>query len=343
MEESVMFAGLKAWMLVAAAPLFAAAGPIIESSVASAQNLQPVSVIAFPGTGTWPIRIGQDKGYFAQAGIEVTLTPTPNSVFQMTNLIEGRFDIAMTAVDNVIAYMEGQGEVPILRQPDLFVFMGGSPSMTALTTIPEVGGYQELKGKALAVDAVTTGYAFVLFDLLKRNGLQLSDYRVEPVGNTPARWQGLRERKYAAAILTSPFDLIARSNGFHVMQYAKDVYGHYEESVAATRRSWATTNEQELVAYIKGYTTAVEWLRDSKNKDEAISILRKYFPQVSPELATATYTNFVGPRGIAAKAQLDIAGVRKVLELRSEYGRPKKALTDPTRYYDPRYYEAAIR
>jgi phospholipid N-methyltransferase len=42
-------------------------------------------------------------------------------------------------------------------------------------------------------------------------------------------------------------------------------------------------------------------------------------------------------------SQVDIAGVRKVLELRSEYGRPKKVLTDPTRYYDPRYYEAAIR
>jgi hypothetical protein len=35
--------------------------------------------------------------------------------------------------------------------------------------------------------------------------------------------------------------------------------------------------------------------------------------------------------------------MRKVLELRSEYGRPKKILTDPARYYDLKYYEAAIR
>src|SRR5215471_13588042 len=306
LSRSVMFAGLKIWILVAAA----AAGPIIESSVASAQNPQPVSVIAFPGTGNWPIRIGQDKGYFAQAGIEVTLTPTPNSVFQMTNLIEGRFDIAMTAVDNVIAYEEGQGEVAVSRKPDLFVFMGGSPSIPSLATIPEVKTAQELKGKTLAVDALTTGYAFVLFDLLKRSGLPLSDYKVESAGGTLARWQGMRERKYAAAILTSPFDLMAKANGFNVLQYARDVYGHYEESVAVTRRAWAGANEQKLVAYSKAYISAVEWLRDPANKEQAISILRKYFPELSPELAAATYANFTGRRGIAAKAQLDVAGIR---------------------------------
>src|SRR2546425_2984818 len=117
--------------LVAIAAL-TACGEICTSASAAAQDLQAVSVIAFPGTGNWPIRIAQEKGYFAQAGIEVTLTPTPNSVFQITNLVDGKFDIGMTAFDNVVAYMEGQGEVPVSRQPDLFVFMGGSPAMPAL-------------------------------------------------------------------------------------------------------------------------------------------------------------------------------------------------------------------
>jgi hypothetical protein len=48
-------------------------------------------------------------------------------------------------------------------------------------------------------------------------------------------------------------------------------------------------------------------------------------------------------KGFTPSAKLDLAGVRKVLELRSEYGRPKKELTDPMKYYDAQYYEAAIR
>src|ERR1700737_3695110 len=127
------------------------------------------------------------------------------------------------------------------------MFMGGSPSIPVLVTVPEVKTYAELRGKTLAVDAVTTGNAFVLFHLIQRNGLQPGDYRVEPVGGTQARWQGMRERKYAASMLTSPFDLIAKADGFNVLQYAKDVYGHYEESVATTRAAWAGENERRLL------------------------------------------------------------------------------------------------
>jgi ABC-type nitrate/sulfonate/bicarbonate transport system substrate-binding protein len=321
--------------------LFVTVASIVSSKV-SAQTLQPVSVIAFPGMGNWPIRIAQDRGYFAQGDIEVTLTPTPSSVFQITNFAQGKFDIAMTAADNVIAYMEGQGEVSLPQPPDFFVFMGGSPSILSLTTVPEITDYGQLKGKILAVDAVTTGYAFVLFDLLKRYGVMRTDYDVESLGGTSARWQGMRERKIAAAILTSPFDLMAARDGFHVIEYAKDVYGHYEESVATARRSWAVANGPKLIAFVKGYVAAVEWLRNPTNKREAIATVSKYFPQLPSDLAPALYESFVGARGVTPKAQVDMAGVRKVLELRSEYGSPMKPLTNPDRYYDPQYYEAAM-
>src|SRR5262249_14109747 len=84
------------------------------------------------------------------------------------------------------------------------------------------------------------------------------------------------------------------------------------------------------------------WLREPAHKGEAISILRQHLP-LSPELAAGTYTNFLGSRGIAPRAQLNLAGLRKVLELRSEYGKPQKSLADPLRYYDAQYYEKALR
>ena len=87
-------------------------GAVSLGGIRAQQSLESLSVIVFPGGFNWPIWVAQDKGYFASDGIEVNLTNTPNSVFQLTNLIEGKFDIAMTAIDNVIAYMEGQGEAP---------------------------------------------------------------------------------------------------------------------------------------------------------------------------------------------------------------------------------------
>ncbi len=115
-----------------------------------AQNLQPLSVIVFPGGFNWPIWAAQEQGYFAKGGVEVKLTNTPNSVFQLTNLIDGKFDIAMTAIDNVIAYMEGQGEAPVATTPDLFAFMGGDNGLLSLAVVPDVKAYQDLKGRTLS-------------------------------------------------------------------------------------------------------------------------------------------------------------------------------------------------
>jgi hypothetical protein len=71
-------------------------------------------------------------------------------------------------------------------------------------------------------------------------------------------------------------------------------------------------------------------------------VLRKNLPQMSPELAAQSYGVLINPRGFSPRAQIDLDGVKTVLELRSRYGEPKKALGDPAKYYDPQYYEAAL-
>jgi ABC-type nitrate/sulfonate/bicarbonate transport system substrate-binding protein len=332
--------------LIGAAGIIASVAAVLligSHLTVAAQNLQSVSVIVFPGGFNWPIWIAQDKGYFANGGIEVKLTNTPNSVFQLTGLIEGRFDIGMTAIDNVVAYMEGQGEAQVATQPDLFVFMGADNGFLSLVVAPEIKSFADLKGKTLSVDAMTTGYAFVLFDLLERAGLKKDDYEVVRAGGVLSRWDALRERKHAGTMLITPFDILAKNAGFNVLQPAIDVYKHYQGLVGATRRGWARDNRPKLEAYIRGYVAAVDWLGTPANKDEAIAILRKNLPQMSPELAEQSYAALAPPKGFFPKARIDMEGVKRVLELRSRYGAPQKTLSDAAKYYDATYYEAAVK
>jgi len=308
-----------------------------------AHSLDPLSVIVFPGGFNWPIWVAQDKGFFAKGGLEVKLTPTPSSAFQLSNLIDGKFDIGHTAIDNVVAYMEGQGEAKFESKPDLVVFMGGDNGFLSLVTQPDIKSYGDLKGKTLSVDALTTGYAFVLLDLLKRNGLTRADYNTERAGGVLERWRGLQEGKHAGTMLISPFDLMAKEKGLNVLQYAIDLYGHYQGLVGATRREWAQQNPKKLENYVRAYLAGLTYLYQPQNKDEVIAILRKNAPQMSPQLASQSYDSLVGPKGFSRTAEIDVAGVRKVLELRSEYGQPQKTLTDPMRYIDAKYYEAAKR
>jgi ABC-type nitrate/sulfonate/bicarbonate transport system substrate-binding protein len=211
----------------------------------------------------------------------------------------------------------------------------------SLVTVPEVKTYRDLKGRTLSVDAMTTGYAFVLFDLLKRNGLNQGDYKVEKAGGVLARWEALKAHKQDGTLVLTPFDILAKASGYNILQYAIDVYGHYQGLVGATRRSWARDNSSKLEAYIRGYLAGLDWLYDVRDKEEAITILHRHLPQISPEVATQSYAMLVNPKGFTPNAELDLEGVRKVLELRSEYGKPKKQLTDPMKYYDPQYYQLA--
>ena len=327
----------------AAGCLAALAGLLGAPSGLRAQMPQSISVIVFPGGFNWPIWIAQQKGYFAQNGVEVKLTNTPNSVFQLTGLIEGRFDIAMTAIDNLVAYMEGQGEAKVDRQPDIFAFMGGDNGFLSLVTVPDVKTYADLKGRTLSVDALTTGYAFVLLDLLERGGLKRGDFEVVKAGGVLERWDELKQKKQAGTMLITPFDIIAQAAGFHVLQRAIDVYGHYQGLVGATRRDWARDNATALQGFIRAHVQAVEWLGDPANKDEAVSILRGHLQQMSPELAAKTYAALAPPQGFTPKARIDMEGVSKVLALRSRYGEPRKTLSDPARYFDGRYYDAATK
>ena len=96
-------------------------------------SAETVTVSVFPRGFNWPSFVGQDKGFFEQNGITVTLQSTSSSVAQMTGLSQGAFDIAMTAFDNVVACVEGQGEAPIGAQPEFFAFMDGDSGFLKLS------------------------------------------------------------------------------------------------------------------------------------------------------------------------------------------------------------------
>jgi len=314
----------------------------LSMAPAHAQAPANVTVNVFPGGFNWPSFVGQQKGFFERNGITVTLQATPNSVAQMTGLAEGKFDIAMTAFDNIVAYVEGQGEAPIGAQPDFFAFMGSDNGFLRLVVAPDVKRFADLKGKTVSVDARTTGYAFVLFEILRRNGLAEYDYKIEKVGGTAQRWDALRDRKQSGTLLSAPFNILATEQHFNQLAKATKAIGLYQGNVAATRRTWAKENRTKVMAFIRGYAQAIDWLYDRANRDEAIMILMNNV-QMSHAIAERTYDELLDPQdGFFRNARVSMEGLRTVLALRSRYADAKKKLIDPLKYYDSSYYDDAL-
>lgn len=327
--------------------LFTAMGALALGGIpalgARAQQPKVLRVVVFPGGFNWPIYVAQEKGFFTANGLVVQVTPTPSSVFQLSGLIEDRYDIAHTAFDNIVAYDEGQGETPVTASPDLVAFMGGDNGFLRLVTIPEVASYAELKGRELSVDALTTGYAFVLRDLLDRAGLGADDYKLVRAGGALQRFEALMDKKQAGTLLLSPFEVTAEDKGFHLLSSAIDVYGHFQGVVGASRQSWLRAHAREAQGYIKAYVAALDWLYDPVNKAEALAIFQRNLPNMAGELTPRSYDILLDPsHGFARKAEIDMAGVRMVLALRTRFGEPRRTLDDPAKYLDEQSYQAAI-
>ena len=294
-----------------------------------------LNVIAFPGAPNLPLFAAQAHGFFAEAGVGVKFETTPSSVYQFEHFAAGRFDIAFTAFDNVVAYREGQGAVKLDAIPDFRALMGASQVELSIVVAPDVKSAADLRGRTLALDAVGTGFAFVLYDILDRLGLPRDAYQVVPVGATPERWRSVKEGEHAGTITIEPFTSLAKAAGFSVLARSTDVFPAYQGGVIAARRDWAQQHAETVKAFLGAYLRGLSWTLDPANREAASALLAERMPEIRPQVLDAVMASLLQPRsGLTPGGKILRDGARTVLELRSRYGRCAAPLQDIDTYLD---------
>jgi ABC-type nitrate/sulfonate/bicarbonate transport system substrate-binding protein len=315
---------------------------VVPSAAAPKSPPRTLRVIAFEGGHNLPIWAAQRQGFFEQQGVQVALSFTPSSTFLVSNLFQGAQDVGVASIDNVIAYQEGQGETQVPEGPDLAAIFGGDDGFLTLVTAPPVKSFEDLRGKTLTVDAMTTGFAFVLREMLHRHGLSESDVKFEKAGGTGNRFRDLVAGRHDGTLLRTPFDLLSRDKGFNVLETGAGV-GPYLGTVGIVRRSWARENEAAVVGFLAAYHRALEWLFDPKNRGAAEALLVENIKGMKPDFAKRSADVLLAPQGgLFRDMALDPARIRTVLALRSKYAEPRKTLDDPSKYVDASYLEKAL-
>lgn len=305
--------------------------------------LRRLNIIVFPGGANLPLWVGLAQGFFARQGLDVVVRYTRNSVEQIAALVEGECELGLTGFDNIVAYQEGQGEVELARAPDLFAFMGGDDAFLRLVVRGDIGSYADLRGKTLSVDALTTGFAFVLRKMLALNGIAESDVSFERAGGAMQRFDALKEGKHAGTLLLTPFELSGRKFGLKTLQSARDVLPRYQGLVGVASHAWAMANSETLERFIRGYLLALRWLFAKENRKAAGALLMQNLPGITADLAAAANDIFLAEKGgFDPTARLDREGMKAVLALRSEYGLPRKILVDEGEYQNTAYYDRAV-
>jgi ABC-type nitrate/sulfonate/bicarbonate transport system substrate-binding protein len=306
---------------------------LASGGLARAQDSK-LTVMVFPGMQNLALFAAQSKGLFAKRGLAVDIKMAPSSDEQRAGLADGRWQIIHAGIDNAIAMAE-------VAKVDIAIVCGGDNSFNHVIVQPDIKSFADLRGKTMVVDAPDTAYAFQLYEILKRNGLDKGDYAVKPVGATLKRLAAMQEDKtLSASMMNPPFSLLAMKGGMKDMGAAASLLGAYQATGGAVLRSWAKANPDVLVKYLQAYVEGLRWSLDPQNKDEAIKLFADNL-KLPPEIAAATYAVAAAPAdGMATDAKFDMEGFKNVLRLRADW--TGAAPGAPEKYLDLSYYQKAL-
>lgn len=322
----------------------AAAAAFVLTAMGSGTHAQPptkITIVTFAGATNLPITIARERGLFAREGLDVSQEITRGSSPAMRGLMEGKYQFASTAFDNVIAITEGLGDVKF-DNFDVAAILGVHSGMNKIVSRPEIKSYADIKGKAIASDALTSGYGLVLVKILAAHGLVANrDYTAVAAGSTPNRIAAMRDGKAAAAVIAPPAHFGLMKEGYNLLGDATEAIGSYQGSVFIVRRSWAKMNEATVIAFLRAQIAAVDFV--FANRADSIEIMKKHSKGVSDADIAATYDEMVTSKGgLNRRGAMNMDGVRTLLALRNELAATGRQLTDPDRYLDLSYYAKAV-
>ncbi len=328
------------FMRHAAVVAAAALAALAATAPAHAQQAS-LKIILFPGLSNLAILSAQHKGFFSKRNIAVEVVNTPNSDELRHGRAAGRYQIAHAAVDNAVAQIEND-------KVDASIVMGGDGGLNLLIVQPEINSLEDLKGKTVAVDAVNTAYAFLLYKMLKVKGLERGkDYQVFPAGGTGQRLAAMRDNKQNAwaAMMNPPFSIqVVKAGQFKSLGSPAAIVGPYQAGGVWILKSWAKANEDLLVRYLQANIEGIRWALDPANKEEVVMLLADRL-KLPPDIADASYKMGLDEKagGFAKDLAFSMEGFKTVLSLRAEMeGQWGGTPPAPDKFLDMSFYQKAL-
>ena len=193
---------------------------MVASSSVTAQAATPPVPISL-GYSVWvgygPLFIAKDKGYFADEGLDVTLTDVENPSDRFTALAGGQLSGLVTTLDTLSQYCNA--ETPFKAILGLDESSGGD-GIVAKTDIKTVA---DLKGKQIGVNKGSVSQ-FLLEYVLQQNGMSDSDVTLVNMsqGDVPA---ALAAGQIDAGVTWAPNLGAAVKNGANLVIDSKSTPG----------------------------------------------------------------------------------------------------------------------
>lgn len=253
---------LKSLQLAALA--FAAA--LVAMPVARAADTVQIGSVDASSTSLWPLHAAIKNGYFAAENIKIDLVFAQSNASVIQQLAAGSFNIAPTAgmVDPIRAVNKG-APVALIR-----IVIPAPPY--ALLAKPAINKIEDLKGKTLIIGGPKDITRIFTERMLAPHGLKSGDYDYVYAGATSARFAALKSGAVDAALLTTPFNFFAETEGYRNLGFTFDYLPKMPFAGMAVNREWAGKNADVVRRFLDAYDKGVAWFYDPNNRAAAIAL-----------------------------------------------------------------------
>jgi ABC-type nitrate/sulfonate/bicarbonate transport system substrate-binding protein len=284
--------------------------------------------------GFAPLWAASQQGFLAKQGLDVQLILVRGTPLNIQSLAAGSVYVASPTAEAVIGAKD--------RGLDI-VMVGG---LTSGLTHAIMGGrkyktYDDLRGATLGSLGLTSGITFALKRVLQAKGLEYPrDYKLINIGGTPDLLAALSAGRIDAAPLALPFNFVAEEMGFNLIGWYREVLPNYQFASLTVERVWAEKNRSQLVRFMKAVVLSVRWLYG--DKEAAIDYLAKEM-NLNPGHARRGWEYYTTYRIWHPEANINVEGLKTVLQIYAGQTQAKSAIPDPAQYIDQSYLKEALK
>lgn len=260
-------------------------------------DLTPVTVGYIQALIYGPVMLANDKGYFAEQGLDVTLEPAAGGSEMVVLTANGDYDIGIGGAGPAFFNAVNQGIDLTIISP---LHFERDPQATPLMVSKErydsgeITSVEDLAGKSVSVNA-PGATEYWLQTALGAGGLTIADIDLQylPFPDVPA---ALDSGALDAAMLGEPFATLAEQEGLAVRLDA-DFPENFQPTFVWVNPDFAEDNPELTTGFMAGMMRGCRDLwGDDWNSDENVAILNNY-TGVSVDLIREASRTFCEPNG----------------------------------------------
>jgi NitT/TauT family transport system substrate-binding protein len=249
--------------------------------------------------------ITQQAGLFRKNGIDASLIFVAGGSLGIQAMVGG--DVPITQADgsaSVAASVAGLDVVMIAS------FLNNFPY--SLVSLPEIKTVEQLKGGKIAISRFGSATDLSVKMALAKVGLNPEkDVTLLQVGAQTARVAALQSKNVQATIITPPFTLTARKQGYHTLIDMAQLNIPYQLTALVTSRAFIKSQPDLIMAVMRSLAEGVHFYKTQK--EPSIKILSKYLQTTDREALEETYRE-VSLKVVPDKPYPTLTGIQTILD-----------------------------